>query len=248
MRWSLIIFCYNEGGNLADTASRCVSFLQQAATEFEVIIVNDGSTDNTAQVCAAMEVKYSGVKVIHHATNMGIGMALQTGYQSAAYDYVCAVPGDGQFDPFELAIVKPFGADTFYSFYRPKIDYNMYRKSLTVVNRLYNRFLLGIEMRDVNWIKVYRREQLLFADIQLNSSILESEICAKLIKCGARVTEIASVYKKRVAGEPKGGSWKTLKKAAGETWLLYRTVKKFSPVKMVELLLATQMLFLMGLI
>jgi glycosyltransferase involved in cell wall biosynthesis len=227
LNWSIIIFCYNEAGSLADTVTRCHDFLRLSASAFEIIIVNDGSIDKTRHVCDALTETYNSVKVINHATNLGIGAALKTGYRKARFQYVCAVPGDGQFDPRELTLVKPFELDVFYSFYRKKNDYNLYRKGLTVFNKLYNRLLLGINLQDVNWIKVYRREQLNFVDIQLNSSILESEICAKLIKSGSVAIEIPSVYQKRTSGEPKGGSWKTLKKAISETWLLFWAVKNF---------------------
>jgi glycosyltransferase involved in cell wall biosynthesis len=228
LSWSVIIFCYNEAGNLEQTARRCLHFLQQQAKSFEIIIVNDGSTDATREVCHALEQSIPELQIITHPVNMGIGMALRTGYERAKHTYVCAIPGDGQFDSRELLQVASFENDIFYSFYREKNDYNFYRKSLTLVNRVFNYVFLGIAMRDVNWIKVYRKEQLDFAQIQLNSSLIESEICAKLIKGGCKPMEIKSVYQKRVTGSPKGGSWRTLKKAASEVLDLFFTVRKFN--------------------
>lgn len=227
MKWSIIIFCYNEAGNLKNTVTRCHQLVSSISTAFEVLIVNDGSTDHTQQVCNELALIYPEVKIITHSINLGIGPALKTGYHNARFDYVCAIPGDGQFDPVELKGVKPFDVNTFYSFYRQKNDYNLYRKALTFTNKYYNQLLLGISLYDVNWIKVYRKEQLVFTNIQLNSSILESEICAKLIKAGCIPIQLPSVYRARLEGEPKGGSWKTLRAAIVETWPLFRAVRKF---------------------
>ena len=98
---------------------------------------------------------------------------------------------------------------------------------LTVLNNIFNKYFLGIHLKDVNWIKVYSGEQLLNLNLQLNSSLIESEICAKLMKSGYQAIEISSEYHPRVGGASKGGSWKTVRKALNEMWCLYSEVKNF---------------------
>lgn len=82
-------------------------------------------------------------------------------------------------------------------------------------------------MRDVNWIKVYRKEHLDFTQPQLTSSIVESEICAKLIQSGVLPIEIPSVYHPRKTGQAKGGSWNTLRKVLSEMRALYNVTHNF---------------------
>ncbi len=227
MNITIIIFFYNEDGVLFETFEKAFTFLSSYATTFELILVNDGSTDKSSAIAMEIEGSFPFVSVIHHSKNKGIGMALRTGYQAAKYDYVCAIPGDGQFNITELSIVKPFLNDTYYSFYRPNTNYSFYRKLLSWLNRLFNQHILAIYLRDVNWIKVYTKEQLQRVSICLESSLIESEICAKLYKLGIMPIEVPSTYLERKAGIAKGGNWKTLSMAISETFLLWNVVARF---------------------
>jgi len=94
----LIIPAYNESGNLALLADR---IRRVREFDFDVIVVNDCSTDNTAEICAAL-----GIPVIDLPVNLGIGGAVQTGYRYAlrkGYDYAVQVDGDGQHRPEDIA-------------------------------------------------------------------------------------------------------------------------------------------------
>ncbi len=194
---------------------------------YEIIIVDDGSDDGSDGVIDEFVYNNSFLKCIRHLSNKGIGLALLSGYAACAKEFVCAIPGDGQFDVNELSEIKPFQAKNFYSFCRPETNYSWYRSFLNFSNRIFNDVVLGITLRDVNWVKVYRKEHLGFVNISLKSSIVESEICAKLIKAGCCPIEIPSVYHKRKSGEAKGGSWRTLNLAIREILSLYIVVRRF---------------------
>lgn len=229
MNISIIIFCYNEGENISPVISSALSLLTEIMEQFEIIIVDDGSTDDTIEICKIIAAQNSRINIVRHAINKGIGMALRSGYEFAKYEYVCAIPGDGQFDVKELIHVKPFSKNIFYSFYRYNAQYSLYRNCLTWVNRLFNQHILGVYLRDVNWIKVYRKEQIELVNPVLRSSLIESEICAKLYKMNVMPIEIPSVYHTRYFGKSKGGSWKTVRKAVAETYKLWRVVVSFKP-------------------
>jgi glycosyltransferase involved in cell wall biosynthesis len=230
MRISIIIFCYNEEGSVASVIDQCQRSLvsSNVFSDHEIIVINDGSSDSTPGIIESIARSNPAIRVIHHDQNMGIGMALRSGYQAAKLEYICAIPGDGQFDPKELNSIKPFGNDRFYSFYRKQYKYGPYRYLLTLFNRLYNIVFLGLNIKDVNWIKVFRKEQIVFINPEMRSSLIESEICAKLAKAGVSIVQVSSIYYHRQYGEEKGGSWKTLKKAASEMWVLYLEVLRFN--------------------
>jgi len=223
LKISIIIFCHNERDNIDSVIQSTQKTAGLISNDYEIIVVNDGSTDGTAEKIR----QHSGIKVITHPVNSGIGMAIRSGYNAATKEFVCAIPGDGQFDVNELKQVQPFAINSFYSFYRPKTNYNPYRQFLTNANRFFNSTLLGISLKDVNWIKVYRKDQLQFVDYKLKSSIVESEICAKLIKAGCTPIQLPSVYHQRLSGQSQGGKWKTLRKTLLEMRALYTEVSKF---------------------
>lgn len=227
MNISIIIFSYNEGGNIKRVIDAAFSVLNTFGSSYEIIVVDDGSTDDTLTVVAPFLQDSGRFRYIKHQQNSGIGMALRTGYAAAQKEFVCAIPGDGQFDVNELLHLKPFSNANFYSYYRPQTNYSFYRSILNLANRQFNRILLGIQLNDVNWIKVYRKEQLDFVSAELKSSIIESEICAKLIKAGSVPIELPSVYHERKAGVSKGGSWKTLRHVLIEMYQLFNVTRKF---------------------
>jgi dolichol-phosphate mannosyltransferase len=225
--FSLIIFFYNEELTISDVVKKSLITLDQIASKQELVIINDGSTDSSAEKLKQFE-SCKNVKIVTHTTNLGIGQALKSGYDNATNKFVCAIPGDGQFDLDELHSIKEFQKNRFYSFYRKDKYNNFYRMTLTNFNKMFNVYFLNIVMCDVNWVKVYRLESLKQAKIMLNSSLIESEICAKLNKMNITPIEIPSKYLERRHGYSKGGNLKTLSKAVLEILKLYCIVKRFN--------------------
>jgi glycosyltransferase involved in cell wall biosynthesis len=226
---SLIIFCYNEAGNIGRVIDLCQRLLPEISEDYELIVVNDGSSDTTAEEVKTKLAGFAQLRLISHETNKGIGNALRTGYAAATKEYVCAIPGDNQFELDLLKEVKPFDDSTYYSFYRINTSYNSYRKLLSRANRLFNQHVLGIFLRDVNWVKVYRLSQLRSIQPRITSSLVESEICAKLYRKGARPIEMPTHYLQREFGTPKGGGWKTLSLAIRDMSKLVLEVYRFRP-------------------
>jgi glycosyltransferase involved in cell wall biosynthesis len=98
-RFLAIVPAYNEAGAIAGT----VNEIRRHAPEFDVIVVDDGSTDETGRLAAA-----AGARVISHPFNLGIGGAVQSGYQFALehrYDVAVQVDGDGQHDPRHIPVL-----------------------------------------------------------------------------------------------------------------------------------------------
>jgi len=224
--WSLIIFGFNEKDNLERVFRECADCLRaMAASEYEIIIVDDGSTDGTRQVAENILKTELNTIAIFHKENLGIGQTLLDGYRSARFENVCAVPADGQFDAKELMPFANFKDGSFVSFYREiRSGYSAYRNFLNRTNHWLNRVLGGITLRDVNWVKIYKNAALRSLKLRLTSSLVESEICGKLLRRGSECVETPSVYRPRATGVSKAGGLKSLTQVLRQTLLLYASL------------------------
>jgi glycosyltransferase involved in cell wall biosynthesis len=227
--WSIIIFCYNEEGTLRSVIESVERFFDsiQCANN-EIIIVDDGSTDNSGEVVCEATNTFSNIKVIYHPRNRGIGRALRSGYAAAQCENVSAVPGDGQFNVAELIPHADVPRKTLVCFYRKENSiYSLRRNLLSLVNKKLNSNFLGLKLRDVNWVKIYKRSELEKLDLRMTSSLVESEICAKLMLRENRVIERSSVYHPRKTGRSKGASSPVVLRAALEMMKLVCVVNLY---------------------
>src|SRR3954453_3886984 len=99
---SVFFPAYNDSGTIASMVIRAVKAASELTPDYEVIVVNDGSSDATAQIADELALTYPQVRVIHHARNRGYGGALQTGFRSATKDLIFYTDGDAQYDPGEI--------------------------------------------------------------------------------------------------------------------------------------------------
>jgi hypothetical protein len=226
--WSVVILCYNEAGTIRQVVSDVKAVLDEMVPcRHEIIIVDDGSNDGSRQTICDIRDTFHNVKTVFHPSNLGIGNALRSGYSHAENENVCAVPGDGQFDVRELRKFRDIPDGSFISFYRvDNLTYSAFRNSLSYLNKTFNRLALGIYLRDVNWVKIYKTHELRQLKLRLASSLIESEICAKLIRRNNTVLEVRSACLPRTYGKSKGASLKTVLQAARETWELIVEVRR----------------------
>lgn len=229
--WSIVIFCFNESGNVKNVIADSITVLKTISpAERELIIVDDGSTDGSVEEIASEILKYPSekIKFIKHLVNLGIGMALRSGYENATNENVCAVPADGQFDVKELLPFAEVSANSFVCFYRKEnLSYSLARNILSMFNKVFNKVMLGIRFRDINWVKIYKTKTLEGLDLKLKSSLVETEICAKLVASKNQFVEIESKYLTRNSGVSKGASWNIIKKVLAELMKVYGSIRAF---------------------
>ena len=217
MRWSIVIFCYNEVESLEKTFHEVESVIKRLSDDWQIIIVDDGSSDGSREIAERLRDTYK-VELVAHEVNLGIGQALRSGYTHATGYWVCAVPADGQFDLNELLLIGAYPQNSFVSFYRKEnLQYSLFRNILSLINKELNAIFLKMRLKDVNWVKVYPNHILKTLELKINSSLIESEICAKLIHLGYTPIEVPSKYQPRFGGVSKGASFRIVRQAAIET-------------------------------
>ena len=104
---SVFFPAYNDSGTIGSMVIRTVRAASELTTDFEIIIVDDGSADSTAEIADELARTYPQVRAVHHPQNRDYGAALRTGFHSATKDLIFYTDGDAQYDPAELAALWP---------------------------------------------------------------------------------------------------------------------------------------------
>ncbi len=224
---SVFFPCYNEQDNITRTTQQALAVLEKLAADYEIIIVNDGSSDDTARIADEIAAKNDRVKVVHHPTNLGYGAALQSGFKAAAKDLVFYTDGDGQFDIGEMPQLLPLMEQyDIVSCFRLNRQDNLVRKINGWCWTKLGCLLFGMKVRDIDCaFKLYKRE--IFDNIRLSSTgaLIDTEILARAVGKGYTITERPVHHYPRTAGTQTGANLKVIFRAFKELFKLYRQIR-----------------------
>jgi glycosyltransferase involved in cell wall biosynthesis len=191
---SVFFPAYNDAGTIASLVVRAVQVAGTITPDYEVIVINDGSQDATAQVLDELAAHYdSHVRVIHHPRNRGYGGALRSGFAAASKEFVFYTDGDAQYDPAEMTrLWDRMTAD---------VDWvNGYKISRSdpwhriVIGRVYHhtvKTLFGLTVRDVDCdFRLMRRRIFDVVTLEKDSGVICLEMMKKFQDAGFRVAEV----------------------------------------------------------
>ncbi len=227
---SVFFPCYNEQDNITRTVEQALAVLEKLTDDFEVIIVDDGSSDSTGQIADRIADQNSTVTVVHHPTNLGYGDALQSGFRAATKKLVFYTDGDGQFDIGEMPPLLPLiNRYDIVSCYRLNRQDNLIRKINGWAWTKVVCFLFGLKIRDIDCaFKLYKRE--IFDKIHLVSTgaLIDTEILVRAVRKGYTVTQEPVHHYPRRAGEQTGANLRVIFRAFKELIKLHREIRKES--------------------
>ena len=225
---SLSIFfpCYNEVQSIRLLTEQCLKVAPTVSNDYEIILVDDGSTDGTGPLADALAAEYKAVRVIHHAQNSGYGAALQSGFRAAAKDYVFYTDGDGQFDVGEIALL--LGLIEKYdivSAYRLNRREGLIRKLNALGWATLVNFLFRLHLKDIDCaFKLYKRA--VFDTISMNSTgaLIDTEILARAKRRGYTIGQIGVHHYPRIGGQATGAKIGVILKAFRELFKLRKDI------------------------
>ncbi len=203
---SLTVFfpAYNDSGTIASLVIRAVQIASRLTPDFEVIVVNDGSSDATREVADELARTYPQVRAIHHSKNRGYGGALRTGFSAATKDLIAYTDGDAQYDPTEL--------EALWQRLTPDVDVvNGYKISRSdplhriVIGRVYHhavRLLFRLRVRDVDCdFRLMRREIFNRVRLERDTGVICLEMMRKIQDAGFRIVEVPVHHYHRTHGQ-----------------------------------------------
>lgn len=225
---SVFFPCFNEQDNIEKLVENALKALKSVSSDFEILIVNDGSSDETGDRADAMAKRDSQIRVIHHETNLGYGAALQSGFREAQKDLIFYTDGDGQFDIAEMPPLLDLIHDCdIVSCYRLNRQDPMIRK---INGWCWTRLVclvFGLRMRDIDCaFKLYRRK--VFTDMPLCSTgaLIDTEVMARATRKGCRIKQKGVQHYPRTAGTQTGANLRVVLRAFVELFHLRKRILK----------------------
>lgn len=228
---SLSVFfpCINEEGNIENTVSKAEEVLKKLKLKYEIIIVDDGSTDATGEIAERLAQENPNIRVIHHPKNLGYGEALKSGFYNARYDTIVYTDGDGQFDFSEVTklLEKIKDADVVIG-YRIKRQDSFLRRLFGKGWRLSLLTFFGLTLKDVDCGFKMVRKEVLEKIPHLESqrgAMINAELAIKTKKAGFKIAEVGVNHYPRLSGKPTGNNLRVIIKSFGDLLRLWWKLK-----------------------
>ncbi len=200
---SVFFPAYNDAGTIASMVIQAVAIAGRLTPDFEVLVINDGSSDSTGAIAEELARTYPQVRVIHHPQNRGYGGALRTGFASATKALIAYTDGDAQYDPSELEVLwNRLAADAdMVTGYKISRSDPIHR---VIIGRVYHytvKMMFGLRVRDVDCdFRLMRREIFDRVKLERDTGVICLEMMRKIQDAGFRVLEVPVHHYHRTYG------------------------------------------------
>lgn len=225
---SVFFPCYNEQENVGRTVENALSVLEKLDADFEVIIVDDGSADETGRIADEIARRDRRIKVVHHPHNLGYGAALQSGFRAATKELVFYTDGDGQFNMKEMPpLLELMEQYDIVSCYRLDRGDPLVRKINGWAWTKLVCLLFGMKIRDIDCaFKLYKRAIFDHIEMASTGALISAEILARAARKGYRITQKGVHHHPRTAGVQTGANLHVILRAFRELFKLHRRIRR----------------------
>ena len=224
---SLSIFmpAYNEAENIRTTILDAQKAAETVTSDYEIIVVDDGSDDQTASIVRTLRKQDPNLRLIQHRSNQGYGAAVKTGLKACKKDWIFFTDSDGQFryDEFKDFVDGRGDADLVIGYRLKRMDPFHRVFVAQVLLKLWNFCLFGLTVRDVDCAyKLFPRRVWDRIKLDTESAITVTELIVKAKRAGFKIVELPVHHYARRFGRQTGGNWRVIVRAARESFHLYQ--------------------------
>ena len=216
---SLILLCYNDGESLKHLIPDCIQILSSEFSDFEIIVVDDGSEKETLDILQSFHSFHPKLKIVRHESNQGVGVTFQTGVLHSCLELIAYMDGDSQYSPSDLPLlVEEMAENSVVSGLRVKRADSFKRK---LISKIFNQTIQNIyhlKLKDINsGIKIYPAKELKqILPLISSGPFFDSEVLIRLKQIGINAIEIPVKHYCRKYGQAGGISKKSIKTATSE--------------------------------
>jgi len=221
--------CYNDAGSIAAMVEKAAGALRGVTADFEIIVVDDGSSDDSVAVLEAMAPRAPYLRIVRHRTNRGYGAALRSGFESATREFVFYTDGDGQYDPEELPVLvqvmrEGIGLVNGYKIQRADPPHRV------IIGRTYQfvaRRLFDIPLKDVDCdFRLMRTEELRRIPLTFESGAIGVELVRRLQDSGCRMVEVPVHHYPRLHGRSEFFRLRHVINLLSDLWRLWWQLRR----------------------
>lgn len=218
---------WNEEANVEKVVKNTIPVAKKVADQWEIIMVDDGSSDNTYNICKSLAEKDKNLKFISHKPNRGYGAALKEGFTNAKYDLVVFNDGDGQFDFSEVSkfIDKIPNCDMVIGYRKKRLDHP-FRHMLMNLLKIWDYVLFGFYFKDIDCgFKLFKKTSLeKMEPFNCEGAMITTEILAKAKKAKLKIAQVEVNHYPRLYGDQSGGNLRVIIRAVKESFSLWKNL------------------------
>lgn len=220
---SLFLPAYNEAANIKKTVSDADKVLKKFAHKYEILVIDDGSKDDTGAIVKSMIKRNKNIRLITHKPNRGYGAAFKSGLYGSRYQLVSFIDSDGQFDYSEIAKFLPLlhNHDLVIG-YRLKRQDNFLRVLNANLWKLWIWLLFGLWVKDIDCaFKVIKKPVIDSIKLTTESALTSAEFLIRIRQAGYKLAQLGVHHYPRTAGEQTGAHPKVILKAFAQSLKLW---------------------------
>jgi glycosyltransferase involved in cell wall biosynthesis len=224
---SIVLPCFNEEANVGPAIHQALEAARRFSKRHEVIVIDDGSTDETALIAGRMAASRGSVRLVMHSENRGYGAALRSGIDAVRMPWVLLTDADLQFDLEDVEDFLPYtgSSDLIVGYRIARKDALGRRVNAASWNWLMRR-MFRLPVQDVDCaFKLARRDLLERFELVSGGAMISTELIAKSLRSGARLKELGVHHRPRVAGEQSGANPRVVLRAFLELFRLRGTLR-----------------------